>query len=154
MADPSKFVSLGDEEFLREARKIVDAANAEGTALRMLGSLAIYAHSLHFPEGISLFHRVGRVREGAPLFTDLDLMGYASQARSISTVVEDLGFRPDRMTNGFFGDRRLVYYEGGDRFDLDIFLYKLVYRHYFLFDRTPGYGRLEMDFPAISLTDL
>jgi len=109
MADPSKFVSLGDEEFLREARKIVDAANAEGTALRMLGSLAIYAHSLHFPEGISLFHRVGRVREGAPLFTDLDLMGYASQARSISTVVEGLGFRPDRMINGFFGDRRLVY---------------------------------------------
>src|SRR5207249_2216803 len=72
MADPSKFVSLGDEEFLREARKIVDAANAEGTALRMLGSLAIYAHSLHFPEGISLFHRVGRERAvGARLSDNL-----------------------------------------------------------------------------------
>src|SRR5438093_10515728 len=119
MADPSKFVSLGDEEFLREARKIVDAANAEGTALRILGSLAIYAHSLHVPEGLSFFHRVGRVREGAPLFTYLDLMGYASQARSISTVVVDLEFRPDRMINGFFGDRRLVQPERGARFPLD-----------------------------------
>ena len=154
MADPSKFVSLGDEEFLREARKIVDAANAEGTALRMLGSLAIYAHSLHFPEGISLFHRVGRVREGAPLFTDLDLMGYASQARSISTVVEGLGFRPDRMINGFFGDRRLVYYEGADRFHLDIFLDKLEFSHDILFGKKPGNGRLELDYPTISLTDL
>src|SRR5438309_1644751 len=154
MADPSKFVSLGDEEFLREARKIVDAANAEGTALRILGSLGIYAHSLHVPEGLSFFHRVGRVREGAPLFTDLDLMGYASQARSISTVVEDLGFRPDRMINGFFGDRRLVYYEGGDRFHLDIFLDKLEFSHDILFGKKPGNGRLELDYPTISLTDL
>src|SRR5436190_11689412 len=154
MADPSKFVSLGDEEFLREARKIVDAANAEGTALRILGSLGIYAHSLHFPEGISFFHRVGRVREGAPLFTDLDLMGYASQARSISTVVEDLGFRPDRMINGFFGDRRLVYYEGQNRFHVDIFLDKLEFSHDVLFGKKPGNGRLELDTPTISLTDM
>src|SRR5207237_8296198 len=100
MADPSKFVSLGDEEFLREARKIVDAANAEGTALRMLGSLAIYAHSLHFPEGISLFHRVGGVREGAPLFTGLDLMGYGSRGRAVRAVVAGLRFRRDRMGRG------------------------------------------------------
>src|SRR5438876_10910640 len=105
MADPSKFVSLGDEEFLREARKIVDAANAEGTALRMLGSLAIYAHSLHFPEGISLFHRVGRVREGAPLFTDFELMAYASQARYIAAVVEGIGFLPYVIIDGLFGHR-------------------------------------------------
>src|SRR5437773_7285743 len=111
MADASRFVSRGDEEFLRESRTIVDAANAEGTALRILGSLAIYAHSLHVPEGLSFFHRVGRVREGAPLFTDLDLMGYASQARSISTVVEDLGFRPDRLIVGLFADPRPAYSE-------------------------------------------
>src|SRR5437763_16328625 len=115
MADPSKFVSLGDEEFLREARKIVDAANAEGTALRMLGSLAIYAHSLHFPEGISLFHRVGRVRAGAPLLTDLDLVGYASHGRSSGTEVEGLRFRPDRLSRGFFADRRVAEYAAGDR---------------------------------------
>jgi hypothetical protein len=154
MADPPQFVTFGDDEFLREARAIVDAAHAKGTALRILGSLAIYAHSLHAPEGVALFHRVGRVREGAPLFTDLDLIGYASQGRSISAVFGDLGFRGDDMINGFFGDRRLIYYEGHDRFHVDIFLDKLEFSHDVLFGKKPGNGRLELDYPTISLTDL
>jgi hypothetical protein len=148
------FVALGEEEFLRDARQLVDAARAQGTVLRILGSLAIYAHSMHVPEGIALFHRVGRVREGAPLFTDLDLMGYATQGRAISKVFEGLGFKPDNMINGFFGDRRLIYYEGGDRFHVDIFLDKLEFSHDVIFGKKPGNGRLELDYPTISLTDL
>ena len=151
--DPT-FVALGEEEFLRGASQIVDAANSQGTALRILGSLAIYAHSMHVPEGIAFFHRVGRVREGAPLFTDLDLMGYASQGRSISKVFEGLGFKPDNMINGFFGDRRLIYYESADRFHVDIFLDKLEFSHDVVFGKKPGNGRLELDYPTISLTDL
>src|SRR6267378_2390429 len=154
MADEPKFVSLGEAEFLREAQNIVDHAREQGTVLRVLGSLAIYAHSLHAPEGISFFQRVGRVQEGSPLFTDLDLMGYASQGRAISAVFEDLRFRPDSMINGFFGDRRLVYYEGQDRFHVDVFLDKLEFSHDILFGKKPGSGRLELDYPTISLTDL
>lgn len=151
--DPT-FVTLGDEEFLREARGIVEAAQAQGTLLRMLGSLAIYAHSMHVPECVSLFHRVGRVSEGKPLFTDLDLMGYSAQGRSISKIFEGLGFKPDNVINGFFGDRRLVYYEGRDRFHVDIFLDKLEFSHDVLFGKKPGNGRLELDSPTISLTDM
>lgn len=154
MAGPTKFVALGDDEFLREARTIVDAAQSQGTALRILGSLGIYAHSMHVPECIALFHRVGRIREGTPLFTDLDLMGYASQGRSISKVFDSLGFKPDDMINGLFGDRRLIYYEGHDRFHVDIFLDKLEFSHDVLFGKRPGNGRLELDSPTISLTDL
>ncbi len=154
MADPTTFVTFGDDEFLREARTIVDAAKTQGTVLRILGSLAIYAHSLHAPECIAFFHRVGRVREGAPLFTDLDLVGYATQGRSISKVFDDLGFKPDDMINGFFGDRRLIYYEGNNRFHVDIFLDKLEFSHDVLFGKRPGSGRLELDYPTISLTDL
>ncbi len=151
--DPT-FVTLGDEEFLREARGIVEAAEAQGTLLRMLGSLAIYAHSMHVPECVSVFHRVGRVSEGKPLFTDLDLIGYSMQGRSISRVFEGLGFRPDNMINGFFGDRRLIYYEGHDRFHVDIFLDKLEFSHDVEFGKKPGSGRLELDSPTISLTDM
>jgi hypothetical protein len=154
MADEPKFVSLGEAEFLREAQNIVDHAREQGTVLRVLGSLAIYAHSLHAPEGISFFQRVGRVQEGSPLFTDLDLMGYARQGRAISAVFEDLRFRPDSMINGFFGDRRLVYYERQDRFHVDVFLDKLEFSHDILFGKKPGSGRLELDYPTISLTDL
>src|SRR2546423_5370327 len=154
MADPTTFVTFGDDEFLREARAIVDAARTQGTVLRILGSLAIYAHSLHTPEGIGFYRRVGRVREGAPLFTDLDLIGYASQGRLISKVFDGLGFKPDDMINGFFGDRRLVYYEGQNRFHVDIFLDRLEFSHDVLFGKKPGNGRLELDSPTISLTDM
>jgi hypothetical protein len=154
MADEPKFVPLGDAEFLREAQNIVDLARGKGTVLRILGSLGIYAHSLHEPEGIAFLRRVGRVQEGSPLFTDLDLMGYGSQGRAISGVFEDLRFRPDSMINGFFGDRRLVYYEGQDRFHVDVFLDKLEFSHDILFGKRPGNGRLELDYPTISLTDL
>jgi hypothetical protein len=154
MADPTTFVTFGDDEFLREARTIVDTAQAQGTVLRILGSLAIYVHSLHAPEGLSFYRRVGRVREGAPLFTDLDLMGYGTQGRSISRVFDGLGFKPDDMVNGFFGDRRLIYYEGSNRFHVDIFLDKLEFSHDVLFGKKPGNGRLELDYPTISLTDL
>src|SRR2546427_8842607 len=68
-------------------------------------------------------------------------MGYASQGRSISRVFDDLGFRPDDMINGFFGDRRLVYYEGKNRFHVDVFLDKLEFSHDVLFGKKPGTGR-------------
>ncbi len=154
MTDGPTFVALDDDEFLGEARKIIEAAQARGTILRMLGSLAIYAHSMHVPECVALYRRVGRISEGTPLFTDLDLMGYASQGRSISQVFESLAFKADDMINGFFGDRRLVYYEGQDRFHVDIFLDKLEFSHDVLFGRKPGNGRLELDTPTISLTDM
>src|SRR5437899_12782569 len=110
MPNEPSFVALGEDDFLREARAIVDAAQAQGTALRILGSLGIYAHSLHVPECISVFHRVGRVQEGAPLFTDLDLIGYWSQARSISQLFDGLVFRRDDYINVLLGERRVMYH--------------------------------------------
>src|SRR5438876_11611729 len=38
MPNEPSFVALGEDDFLREARSIVDAAQAQGTALRILGS--------------------------------------------------------------------------------------------------------------------
>ncbi len=154
MAHQATFVSLSDQDFLKEAEAIVRAAQADGTSLRILGSLAIYAHSAHIPEAVSLFHALGRVSAGTPLFTDLDLMGYAKQGRAISGVFEKMGFKPDNMVNGFFGDRRLIYYEGSNKFHVDVFLDKLEFSHDVEFGKKPGDGRLEMDFPTITLSDI
>ena len=154
MAHQPSFVALSDQDFLKEAGAIVQAAQAQETSLRILGSLAIYAHSVHAPEAIALFHSLGRVSAGTPLFTDLDLMGYAKQGRAISGVLEGLGFKPDTMVNGFFGDRRLIYYEGAGKFHVDIFLDKLEFSHDVEFGKKPGAGRLELDFPTITLSDI
>ena len=154
MAPEPSFVSMTDEEFLRAAKTIVDTARNQGTALRILGSLAIFAHSTHAPESIAVFRSVGRLSPGTPLFTDLDLMGYARQGRAISGVLEGLGFRPDSVINGFFGDRRLIYYEPSDKFHVDIFLDKLEFSHDVIFGKKPGDGRLELDYPTITLADI
>ncbi len=154
MAHEPSFVAMTDQDFLKAAESIVRAAQSEGTSLRILGSLAIFAHSAHIPEAITLFHALGRVSAGTPLFTDLDLMGYGRQGRAISAVFEKMGFKPDNMVNGFFGDRRLIYYEGSGKFHVDIFLDKLEFSHDVEFGRKPGDGRLEIDFPTIALSDI
>src|SRR5437879_12308923 len=81
-------------------------------------------------------------------------MGYASQGRSISRMFESLGFKPDDVINGFFGDRRLVDYEGQNRFHVDIFLDRVEFSHDVLFGKKPGNGRLELYSPTLSLTDM
>ncbi len=154
MTESQGYVQLSDEQFLADAVKIVDTGHAKGVPLRILGSLAIYAHSKHAPECISVFHALGRIQQGAPLFTDLDLAGYARQGRSISQLFDRLKFRPDAVVNGFFGERRLIYYEESGKFHVDIFLDKLEFSHNVEFGSRPGEGRLELDFPTITLADI
>jgi hypothetical protein len=154
LTEAQTYISLTDQEFLRESVAVVEAARQRNVSLRILGSLAIYAHSVHVPECITVFHRLGRVEEGKPLFTDLDLAGYAKQGRFISGLFKDLRFKSDDVVNGFFGDRRLIYYEGAGKFHVDVFLDKLEFSHDVLFGSKPGEGRLELDFPTISLADI
>jgi len=154
LTEGQTYVSLSDQEFLRESVAVVEAARQRNVSLRILGSLAIYSHSVHVPECITVFHRLGRVEEGKPLFTDLDLAGYAKQGRFISGLFKDLQFKPDDIVNGFFGDRRLIYYEGTGKFHVDVFLDKLEFSHDVLFGSKPVDGRLELDFPTITLADI
>lgn len=154
MTEGQTYVTLSDQEFLRDSVALIETAQQRNVSLRILGSLAIYAHSVHVPEAIAVFHRLGRVEEGKPLFTDLDLAGYAKQARFITGLFTDLRFKPDELVNGFFGDRRLIYYEGTGKFHVDVFLDKLEFSHDVQFGSRPEEGRLNLDFPTITLADI
>jgi hypothetical protein len=154
LTEGQAYVSLSDQDFLREAVALVETAQQRKISLRILGSLAIYAHSVHVPECIAVFHRLGRIEEGKPLFTDLDLAGYAKQGRFISGLFKDKQFKADDMVNGFFGDRRLIYYEGSGKFHVDVFLDKLEFSHDVQFGSRPEDGRLELDYPTITLADI
>ncbi len=154
MTDGQTYVSLTDQDFLRASVNVVEQAQQRNVFLRILGSLAIYAHSVHVPGAVEAFHRLGRVEEGKPLFTDLDLAGYAKQARFISGLFTELKFKPDDLVNGFFGDRRLIYYEGSGKFHVDVFLDKLEFSHDVEFGARPEDGRLRLDSPTITLADI
>src|SRR5207245_5985659 len=65
-----------------------------------------------------------------------------------------LDVRTYNTTNAICVERPLVYYEGANRFHVDIFLDKLEFSHDVLFGKKPGNGRQELDSPTITLTDM
>ena len=154
MSDAPHFVEMNEDEFVKEATRLVATAQSQGVYQRIMGSLAAYIHSMDKPEIISTFLSLGRFGEGKPNFTDLDLIAYSKQGRQVGQIFKQMGFKPDEMVNGFFGDRRLIFYSPTGAYHVDVFLNKLEFSHTVEFGEKPGAGRLELDTPTITLTDL
>ncbi len=150
-----KKVSLTEEEFVQEAKNLIEKAQNENVILRILGALAIYIHSEHSPRCIELHKGLERLGKGKPMFTDLDLMGYKKQRKEIKKFfIEKMKYIPDRYINALFGGKRNIYYHPQGAFYVDVFFSKLMFSHDVEFGEKPGKGRLELDFPTITLTDL
>jgi hypothetical protein len=147
------FVQMGEDEFLKESVGIVEKAQSRGVCLRILGSLAAYIRARNAGYG-NLLKSLGRFGEGMPLFTDLDLAAYGKQREGIDKIFRELSFEPDRLVNGMFGHKRLIYYHPQRKYNVDIFLNKLEFSHDVEFGDKPGEGRLEIDYPTISPADI
>ena len=147
------FVEMNEGEFLKEALGIVEKAQAQGVYLRILGALATYIRSVNAGHG-EVFKSLGRFGAGMPLFTDLDLMAYGKQRGEITKLFKELAFEPDRLVNGMFGHKRLIFYHPQNRYHVDIFLNRLEYSHDVEFGEKPGSGRLELDYPTITPADI
>ena len=157
--DPEKlssnnhFVEMKEDEFVKEAIGLVEKAQSRGVHLRILGSLGTYVRSLNNGYG-DVFRSLERFGGGKPLFTDLDLLGYNKQKGDITKFLRELNFKPDALVNAMFGNKRLVFYHPDNKYHVDIFLNKLEFSHTVDFGDKPGSGRLELDYPTISATDI
>lgn len=150
-----KFVQFSPEQFLEEAVGIIKKAQEAGLYLRILGALAVYLHSEHCLEYREFFFGLGRLGEGKPIFTDLDVMGYSRQSQQMRKFFErDLGFTPDLYVNSWNATTRNIFHHKQGLYDVDIFYDKLNFSHPVVFGTAPGRGRLELDFPTITLTDI
>jgi hypothetical protein len=150
-----RLVDIPVEQFVEESVSIVKAAQERDVCIRILGGLAIYIHSDKSEECRRLQLSLGRLGEGKPPFTDLDVIGYNKQWKQIREVLEKgCQLRPDRMVNAIFGDRRLVYFHPRSRFPIDVFFDALEYSHIIRFGEYPDNARLMADFPTISLADI
>jgi hypothetical protein len=149
----TQFVKMNEEEFVKEAVGIVEKAQSHGVYLRILGSLATYIRSLNNGYA-NFFKSLERFGEGKPLFTDLDLAGYSKQSGAINKFFHELNFTPDAMVNGMFGNRRLIHHHPQNKYHVDVFLNKLEFSHDVEFGEKPGSGRLELDWPTITATDI
>ncbi len=155
MSNTFKPVSLGAKEFVCEVARLVEEASRRGIVLRVLGSVAIYIHSMHDHEAINIYSSIARLANGSGLFMDLDLAAYSKQRRDVMNFFEsEKGFSYDIMLRALYGYKRLIYFHPAGLYYVDIFFDKLEFNHDVVWGSRPGRGRLELDYPTMSLTDL
>lgn len=149
-----KFVQMSENDFLNIAKDIVEQAKENGVILRILGALAVYIHTEE-PDIRNLFYTLERLGVGKPLFTDLDTVAYSRQQPLVKKFFEStLKFKPNIYINTLFAYKRNIFEHPEGLFAVDIFYDRLEFSHNVEFGNAPGKGRLEIDYPTISLADI
>lgn len=128
-------------KFENEVKRIVEAGNAAGLTLRLLGSLAFHQHC---PRYGHLQARMGRA------YTDIDFAGYARQAAQIRKwMPAALGYKEDAEVFVHSEGARMLFEHPTSGLQVDIFVDKLDFCHTILWN-----GRLEKDNPTIPLAEM
>lgn len=123
-----------------EVTRIVDAADAAGVAVRVLGSIGV---ALHCPDAAVLLPSFERT------YADIDLVAYRRAAKVLSGVLTTLGYRDDREVYIGSEGARSIFDDPLRRTHLDVFYDRLEFCHVI-----PLAGRLEADRPTIPLAEL
>jgi len=138
------------EVFFNEAQKIVKEAQKKGVILRVLGGLGI---AIHCQDCRDFAKRLGRVGTGAiqgQEYSDIDFMSYAKQRDNVKDFFSELGYAKRRATLSSAASERQIYYHPKGWFYVDVFFNKLMVANHPI----DFAGRLELDYPTISVTDL
>ena len=128
-------------EFVDEALTLVREAEEAGICLRILGSIA---YRLQCPKNLHLFDDMARV------LTDVDFAAMRSaQPRRSATSWSARGYQPDEGVFVASEGARHIYLHPDTGLNVDVFADELYFCH-----RIPFKGRLQIDTPTISTTDL
>jgi len=127
--------------FEDEALRVVEAGEAQGIPLRIIGALAFHHHC---PEFAWIQAKLNRV------YTDIDFAGYGKQDRAIRALFASLGYEEDAEVNAFHAEGgRLIFNNPSNHIHADVFMDRLDFCHVI-----PWKGRLEVDSPTIPLAEL
>ncbi len=127
--------------FEREVERILEAANATGLTLRILGSLAFH---LHCPRYGYLQAALGRI------YTDIDLAAYSRESRAVQKLFTGhLGYTADEMIYVESEGARMMFEHSNHRLHVDVFFDKLDFNH-----TISWLSRLERDAPTVPLAEL
>ena len=130
---------LSDQYIYDQALVISQAAQKEGIILRLIGATAFINHC---PKYNHLYEKSNR------RLTDVDFMTYKKTPQNkLDGLFNALGYEPIRAL-GWHSENRDIYVND-QKLYVDIFRDVLSYCHPISF-----IGRLELDFPTISLVDL
>jgi hypothetical protein len=134
---------MQQDEFIQEAVKIVDKAQAYGVTLRVLGATAF---RIHCPEYVQVHIAMNRV------LTDIDFASYSKEGKQVEQFFTKDNFVSNRkqasLTPGLFVGRHI--YENNDTgLHVDIFEDELNMCHKVSFR-----NRLDVDYPTIPLAEM
>jgi len=138
------------EVFFDEAERIVKEADKKGIVLRIMGGLSIAMHSQEFKDFAGKLGRTGAGVVKGQEYTDIDFMSYRKHRDKIKNLFSDMGYAKRRATLSSAASERQIYYHPKGWFYVDIFYDKLIVANHPVDFR----GRLEMDYPTISVTDM
>lgn len=124
----------------REVFRLIDAAEAAGQTVRVLGSLGV---SLHCPEAAGLLPAFERT------YADIDLVGYRRESRDLARTFAGLGYLEDREIAITSEGYRSIFLDPVRQFHVDVFFDRLEFCHVI-----PVAGRLAADRPTLPLAEL
>jgi hypothetical protein len=136
--------------FLQEAERIVAEAERKGMILRIMGGLGIAIHCKEFRDFAVKLGRVGTGVLRGQEYSDIDFMSYRKHRERIKDFFREMGYAKRRATLSSAASERQIYYHPKGWFYVDVFYDKLLVANHPLDFR----GRLELDKPTISVTDL
>jgi hypothetical protein len=140
-----------DELFIEDAEKIVKEGSRRGVIIRILGALAVRVHTA---ELTNLHRKLNRLGIKERQFSDLDFIAYGKQRTRIYELFKDLNYELDRRVAAYFGNKRGIWNHPQNLYHVDVFYDRLSFSHEIYFGSDPGKGRLELDFPTITLADI
>jgi len=136
--------------FFDEAERTVKEADKKGIVLRIMGGLGIAIHSQEFRDFARKLGRTGAGVVKGQEYTDIDFMSYRKHRGEIKNMFSEMGYAKRRATLSSAASERQIYYHPKGWFYVDIFYDKLIVANHPVDFR----GRLEMDYPTISVTDM
>lgn len=137
MSDTDTQVPMAD--VTQEAARIVEAANAEGIPLRLLGGLAIYFQC-------SSTRSDERLRRS---YGDMDFATLSKSSTQVKVLFTRLGYVGNKAFNSLHGYQRLMFADEQNNRKIDIFVDRMQMCH--VIDLR---SRLLLDSRTLSLSDL
>jgi hypothetical protein len=138
------------EIFMRESQEIVEKAKLEGITLRILGGLSIF---IHCQEHKDFAQKLGRMGTGAiegQEYSDIDLVAYRNHRDKVKELFDKLGYAKRRATLSTAASERQIYFHPKGWFYVDVFFDKLLVANHPIDFK----GRLELDYPTVTVTDM
>jgi hypothetical protein len=136
--------------FMTESENIVNQAKQEGLTLRILGGLAI---GMHCQNQLDFAKRLARTGTGVVVgqeYSDIDFVAYRKQRDKLKEFFNKIGYVKRRATMSSAASERQIYYHPKGWFYIDVFFDQLLVANHPIDFR----GRLELDYPTITATDM